>query len=136
MPPKNDFSKQHTEFTKNLGVLNKALTDTNSELKSNMVNQTKLLKKSGAINIKAMRDHAKEVHNATRKIKSGVIQKEIELKSDKLEKTVNGLSNATYKLDTSSENFRVSAKELSASNKELSSSMGDVVDITTRTWNV
>lgn len=132
MPPKNDFSTQQAEFTKNLGALNKALEDTNSELKSSLADQTKLIKKSGALNVKAMRDHAIEVHNTTRKIKSGAIQKEIELKSDKLEKTVNNLSEATYKLDASSEQFRVSAKELSASNKELSSSMDDVVDITNK----
>jgi len=132
MPPKNDFSKQQAEFTKNLGVLNKSLVDTNSKLKGNISEQTKLIKKNGAINVKAMQEHAKEVHIASRKIKSGVIQKEIELKSDKLEKTITGLSDATYKLDTSSEKFKVSAKELSASNKELSSSMGDVVDITNK----
>lgn len=132
MPPKNDFSKQQADFTKNLGVLNKALVDTNAELKSNISEQTKLIKKNGAINVKAMKDHAKEVHLASKKIKSGVIQKEIELKSDKLEKTINNLSDATYKLDDSSEKFKVSAKELSASNKELSASMGDVVDITNK----
>lgn len=132
MPPKNDFSKQHAEFTKNLGVLNKTITDANSDLKSNISDQTKLIKKSGALNVKAMKDHATEVHNASKRIKSGIIQKEIELKSDKLEKTINNLSEATYKLDESSENFKLSAKDLSMSNKELSSSMGDVVDVTNK----
>lgn len=132
MPPKNDFSKQHAEFTKNLGVLNKTISDVSLDLKSNMENQANIIRKSGALNVKVMKDHAKEVYNASRKIKSGVIQKEIELKSDKLDKTVNKLSEATYKLDESSETFRLSAEELSSSNKELSSSMGDVVDVTNR----
>lgn len=132
MPPKNDFSQQRDDFTKNLGLLNDTITNANTKLKSQISTQTNLMNKSGMMNIKAMRDHAKELHIATNKLKSGTIQKEVELKSDKLEKTVKGLSDATYKLDSSSKKFQASAKELSASNKKLSSSMDDIVDVTNK----
>jgi len=132
MPFNNDFSKQQEEFTKNLGTLNKTLTTSNTELKNQVSDHTKLIKHSGSINVKAMKDHTEAMRLAASNIKGNIVKNEIELKSDKLEKTIKGLADSTYKLDESSEKFQVSAKELSLSNKELSSSMGDVVDITNK----